>query len=171
MTDTTTIKPEPKLDLSRSQEVLPPADLAALAKQINADHSAIVSAAKSIVTRAISAGEALIAAKAAVPDGTWLRWLKANCIVSERTAQLYMQLAENKLTLEATVRDQSATIADQTLNGAIKMLRATSSNRTAGANLDVKRLATDLLEKVLRLPNPAAAAHHVMERLQEARLI
>jgi hypothetical protein len=158
-------------DIAKSAEVLPPVDLTALAKQINDNHSAIVSAAKSAVTKAIAAGEALIAAKAAVPDGTWLRWLKANCIVSERTAQLYMQLAEHKLQIEAATRDQPATIADQTLNGAIKMLRATSGNRKPGANLDVNRLASDVLEKVLRLPNPTAAAHRLMERLQEARLI
>jgi hypothetical protein len=120
----------------RHGEVLAPVDLPALAKQINSDHAAVISAAKSAVTRAISAGEALLTAKAAVPDGTWLRWLSANCTVSKRTAQLYMQLAENKLVLEAAARDQSATIADQTLNGAIKMLRGKSGRSAGGGSRD-----------------------------------
>jgi hypothetical protein len=123
---------QPQSAVARTGEVLAPVDLPALAKQINTDHAAIVAAAKTAVTRAISAGEALLVAKSAVPDGTWLRWLRANCTVSERTAQLYMQLAEHRLVLEAAARDQSATIADQTLNGAIKMLQG-RGGRGAGA--------------------------------------
>jgi hypothetical protein len=105
-------------------EVLPPIDLRTLAIKINAAHKAVVDGAKSALTNAIAAGEALIAAKAAVADGTWLRWLRDNCTVSERTAQLYMQVAENKRQLEIEATNRSATIADQTLNEAIRSLRA-----------------------------------------------
>jgi hypothetical protein len=111
-------------EIAKSGEVLPPINLPALIKQINDHHTVIVSAAKAVVTRAIAAGEALIQAKAAVPDGTWLSWLKRHCTVSDRTAQLYMRLAEHKLQLETEARERGATIADQTLNGAIKLLSA-----------------------------------------------
>jgi len=77
-------------------EVLPPVDLDALARRINLELNSIVDAAKGVVTKAIAAGEALNQAKAAIADCQWLRWLSTNTSVSERTAQLYMQLAEYK---------------------------------------------------------------------------
>ena len=75
---------------------VPPVDLDALARRINLELNSIVDAAKGVVTKAIAAGEALNQAKAAIADGQWLRWLSTNTSVSERTAQLYMQLAEYK---------------------------------------------------------------------------
>jgi hypothetical protein len=43
---------------------------------------------------AIAAGHALIEAKALVAHGEWLAWVKEHCGFSERTAQIYMRLAE-----------------------------------------------------------------------------
>ena len=104
-------------------EVLSPVNLDALAKQINNDHAAIIREAKSVVMRVIAVGEALIQAKAAVEDGQWLRWLSTTS-VPERTAQLWMQIAEYKRQLEAEANWRPATIADQTLNEVIKSMRA-----------------------------------------------
>jgi hypothetical protein len=114
---------------AKQGEVLPPVNLPDLAKQINDNHAAIVRDAKSILTRAIAAGQALAIAKAAIPDGTWLRWLRENCTVSERTAQLYIQLAEYRRQLQAEADNRSATIADQTLNEAIRSLRARKAGK------------------------------------------
>jgi hypothetical protein len=74
----------------------------------------LLDAAKNAVTRAIVAGEALLSAKAQIEAnryGQWGKWLKANCVVSPRTAQLYMQIAEHKLQIEGVLRDTSATVA------------------------------------------------------------
>src|ERR1700730_11650310 len=109
---------------TKSADVLPPVDLPALARKINDNHRDILSNAKTMVTKAIAAGDALIAAKFAVEDGTWLRWVRENTTVSERTAQLWMQLAEHKRQLEVEARERGATIADQTMNEAIRSLRA-----------------------------------------------
>jgi UDP-N-acetylmuramyl pentapeptide synthase len=108
---------------AKTGEVLPPVNLDALAKQINNDHAAIIREAKSVVMRVIAVGEALIQAKAAVEDGQWLRWLSTTS-VPERTAQLWMQIAEYKRQLEAEANWRPATIADQTLNEVIKSMRA-----------------------------------------------
>jgi len=158
---------------AKQQEVLLPVDLPALAKTINETHTAIVREAKSAVAKAITAGEALIAAKAVVPDGTWLRWLKANCIISDRTAQLYMQLAENKLVLETWLRDGTQQVADQTLNGALKMLRGPPDKPPTTPKDKVTKLTDDLLQTLVNLPANIASqrAHRLMERLQEERLI
>ena len=45
----------------------------------------------------LDAGRALIEAKSLVRHGRWLPWLKEHCHLPERTAQLYMQLAEREL--------------------------------------------------------------------------
>ena len=62
----------------------------------------------------MEAGRLLIQAKDQVGHGGWLRWLKANTSVSERTAQYYMKLARDP--------SKSAIIADLTLDGALKLL-------------------------------------------------
>jgi hypothetical protein len=138
-------------DPTKTGEVLPPVDLPALAKAINDNHTAIVREAKSAVTKAIAAGEALSAAKSAVPDGTWLRWLKANCIISDRTAQMYMQLAENKLVLDTWMRDGAQQVADQTLNGALKMLRGPSNKPPSIPKDRATKLTEDLLQTLVSL--------------------
>jgi len=45
-------------------------------------------------------GGHLILAKQQVAHGEWKRWLKENCFLSQRTAQLYMQLADNQGLIE-----------------------------------------------------------------------
>jgi hypothetical protein len=77
--------------------------LLALAKQIN-EREEIIDAVRSQVEdklrqaapEIVLQGQALIAAKARVPFGEWLTWLKAHCPkVSKRNAQRYMARAEN----------------------------------------------------------------------------
>jgi hypothetical protein len=50
---------------------------------------------RNALPRAIEAGQALIDAKRLLKHGEWLPWLKANCVFSERTARVYMQVARN----------------------------------------------------------------------------
>lgn len=82
-----------------------------LAKLIKAEHTAVTGALENIdkakedadkaktvavrqanvVSRAIKAGELLKEAKAKLPHGEWLSWLKKQCELSQRTAQRYMK--------------------------------------------------------------------------------
>jgi hypothetical protein len=71
------------------------------AKQINDAHQEVLKATKTKLEAAIKAGEVLILAKenvkAARPRTKWADWLKDNCpTISQRTANVYKQLAEKK---------------------------------------------------------------------------
>lgn len=67
--------------------------LTELAEAANESHQRCEQAARTAVEHAIRAGEALAAAKAAVPHGGWSDWLKTNIRFSQRSAQLYMKVA------------------------------------------------------------------------------
>ena len=114
-----------------------------LAKLIKAEHTAVTGALENIdkakedadkaktvavrqanvVSRAIKAGELLKEAKAKLPHGEWLSWLKKQCELSQRTAQRYMKLADDKPKLDKMLLEKSATVADLTLNQALGLLK------------------------------------------------
>ena len=63
---------------------------------------------------AMAAGDLLIEAKAQLKHGQWLPWLAKHCVISERTAQLYVKLAKKRTTIEKEqIRND---VADLTLN-------------------------------------------------------
>ena len=117
-----------------------------LAKLIKAEHTAVTSASANIdkakddaakakhaavrqanvVSRAIKAGELLKEAKAKMDHGQWLPWLKKDCELSQRTAQRYMKLADDKPKLDQKLKEEgkSATVAYLTLNQALKLLKS-----------------------------------------------
>src|SRR5712691_1148287 len=117
--------------LEISSKNLAPVDrsLDELAKLIKAEHTAVTSASQNIdkakedaikakhaavrqanvVSRAIKAGELLKEAKAKISHGEWLPWLKKQCELSQRTAQRYMKLADDKPKIEQRQREKSAT--------------------------------------------------------------
>jgi Protein of unknown function (DUF3102) len=97
-----------------------------LAARIRAEHAATGEALKSSVEHSIAAGELLIEAKAKVPHGQWLPWLRDNCAISERTAQLYMRLAKNRTAIEGQIRNG---VADLSLNEAAALLMLSSDVR------------------------------------------
>jgi hypothetical protein len=99
-----------------------------LAARIRAEHEATADALKTSIGHGIAAGELLVEAKEQVPHGEWLPWLKTNCAISERTAQLYMRLAKNRIAIEEQIRNG---VADLSLNEAAALLMLTS---------DVKKL-------------------------------
>jgi hypothetical protein len=92
-------------------------DLAVLAGRINDEHDEVVKAIVHGADHAIRAGKLLQAAKIAVRHGDWSEWLATNCRVSERSAQLYMQLA----------REFPQGLAGLSLTAAIKMLEPLKS--------------------------------------------
>ena len=95
-----------------------PDDLDALVADINKACADAEHAVRSGVANAIRAGELLIKAQARVPHGQWLLWLKRHIRFSERTAQLYMQLAA----LDEANRQRVADL-NVPLRAALKMLR------------------------------------------------
>jgi Protein of unknown function (DUF3102) len=90
-----------------------------LAALIRAEHAATAESLKQSVQHAMAAGDALIEAKAQVPHGRWLPWLADNCDLSERSAQLYMRIANNRNAIEAKY---ASGIADLNLNQAAALL-------------------------------------------------
>jgi DUF3102 family protein len=61
----------------------------------NRQHLLVKKSGAVMLDHAVRAGEALVAIKAEVGHGEWGTWLEENFVGSERTAQVYMQLAEN----------------------------------------------------------------------------
>jgi hypothetical protein len=102
--------------------------LADLAARIRAEHEATAVALQSSVMHAMAAGDLLIEAKAQLKHGQWLPWLSDHCAMSERTAQLYMRCAKNRITIEKEIKSATA-VADLTLNEAAAILMLSSDVR------------------------------------------
>jgi Protein of unknown function (DUF3102) len=83
-----------------------------LAAEIRCAHADVQEAAKTAAERAIAAGHALIEAKSLLKHGEWLPWLRGHCALAERTAQLYMRIANSGL--------ESAMVAGLGLQAAAK---------------------------------------------------
>jgi len=98
------------------------APLQALAAQINAAHAKAEFTLRAGLAHAKRAGELLVEAKAQLPHGQWLPWLKESCQFSERTAQAYMRVAERWQELEANPQ----ALADLTFEGGLKLLAGPS---------------------------------------------
>jgi hypothetical protein len=94
-----------------------------LAARIRAEHQATSDALKKGAEHAMAAGDLLIEAKSKVPHGRWLPWLEKHCSMSERTAQLYMRTAKNRVLIETQIRNG---VADLSLNEAAALLMLTS---------------------------------------------
>lgn len=115
------------------------AELDLLAGRIKSAHKSITEHARNIIDRAIEAGDALNQAKVKLDHGQWLAWLKTNCELSERNAQIYMQLANAKPKLKSAEAADLNTLADalrfiQISEVAPATTRAVSEgNRTQGA--------------------------------------
>ena len=95
------------------------ADLDELAHRIKEEHSAVARALHRGFIHASAAGELLIRAKAKAGHGKWLSWLRDECEISGRTASLYMQLAQNRESIERQIGNA---VADLTVRRAMKLL-------------------------------------------------
>jgi hypothetical protein len=69
--------------------------LDALASQANENHQLAEATAGSALEYARRSGAALVEAKALVPYGKWMDWLKDNFTATSRTAHRYMTLADS----------------------------------------------------------------------------
>jgi Protein of unknown function (DUF3102) len=102
-------------------------DLDTLAAEVRTAHAAVDHAARNVVEHAIAAGIALLKAKAAVPHGGWLTWLKSKCDLSERHAERYMLLARNRSALEAN----PTRVSDLSLRGVLQLIGPPKSKTSA----------------------------------------
>lgn len=99
-------------------EVLPAAPpLDALAETARVEHLLVLQAGASMVDHAITAGEALLAAKMQVPKGAWGNWLRENFEPSDWTAKTYMRLAQHKDEVRANLEAPTLTEAITHLRG------------------------------------------------------
>jgi predicted RNase H-like nuclease (RuvC/YqgF family) len=69
---------------------------------------------------AVKAGAALLAARERIPRGGWERWVRENCDLSLRTAQIYTQLARGRPLIEAEAQSS----APRSLSAALAALAA-----------------------------------------------
>jgi Protein of unknown function (DUF3102) len=105
-------------------EVIPPGTLSLpeLVTRLNNEHRQVKECVIKGAQHAVKAGELLWQAKRKAGHGQWLEWIAENCEFSERTAQLYMKLADD---LPQMANPQC--IADLSLSGAIKMIEGLKS--------------------------------------------
>jgi|SRR6516165_3574606 hypothetical protein len=107
------------INVAESGEVIPPGRLSLpeLVARVNDEHKQVKECVIKGAQHAVKAGELLWEAKRKAGHGRWLEWIAENCEFSDRTAQLYMKLAN---ALPQVANPQS--IADLSLTGAIKMI-------------------------------------------------
>jgi hypothetical protein len=104
-----------EVDDTMSTDVAASNSLADLAASIRAEHQGARAAIKRGIEHAMAAGDLLIEAKAQVPHGQWLLWLREHCDVPERTASHYMRLARRRAEIgkvaDLTVQEAVAAVA------------------------------------------------------------
>jgi Protein of unknown function (DUF3102) len=146
------------LDFSRSNS------LTDLVARINAEHEAAGSALKRSLQHAMAAGDLLREAKAQLSHGQWLPWLKMHCNIPERTARLYMRLAQN--------RREIGNVADLTVRGAVALLAsppdsfATKAAESEIETLDLAAAELASAEKAKRM-NAYREASAALEQIIE----
>jgi hypothetical protein len=131
-----------------------------LAKQIRAEHAAVVQAANRVLAHVLAAGRALITAQETVPKGQWEKWLRRNCEVSDRHARRYMALTRAYAEQSASGHTVSGDLVDLSLRGLMRQLTPASQNKQpAGRPRPTKpkkkpnrTTALDLLELWTQLP-------------------
>lgn len=152
--------------------------LADLGKKIKTEHEALTSSIQNIVHRAIAIGEDLNKAKALVGHGSFLKWVKLNCAMSNKTAERYMQLASNKDKLIAKLRERAAEAGDKfemisnlSLARAERLISGNAGNAKDSNPSDAYDKAEGkLIEKLEELAAEVAeaAANETISRLQSA---
>lgn len=132
-------------------------DLAALAGKIKSLAATVRGAGESVIRKAIETGVALIDAKTKVRHGEWLPWIKEDCELSERTVQDYILVAAYRHKIEQWMK--SATAADLTLRGALRVAKGRSSNAVGGPETTIARAQQTLIKNLqAMLPDHAVAA-------------
>jgi hypothetical protein len=94
-------------------------DLHALAVTVRVEIAAMHENYCNALQRALSAGDALIAAQDALSERRqWINWLRTCCSLKERTAFLYMRLARRREVIEA----EQQHVGDLSLRAALRLI-------------------------------------------------
>jgi hypothetical protein len=143
--------------------------LADLATRIKSLHAEVLDAGKNVVRKAIEAGVALIDAKRQAGHGNWLRWLKDNYELSERTAEVYVECARNRQKLEAII----AGAANMTLAQALREIKPKFDKGNDGAMGKYEKARAALIKRLAELPpeDVEDAAQRTITELQEAMAV
>ena len=113
-----------------------PDNLKDLGASVRAGLAAMAHAAKTVFAHVFEVGEALTEAKKLAGHGNWMRWLEAECGLSTRTAEVYMQLAAHRATIETHISQRAANLS---LRGALRLIETGCSHRKprrASSSLD-----------------------------------
>jgi hypothetical protein len=150
----------------------PNADLPELASKIREHHKLIEDAGRNLLLNAFTAGRALLEAKRhpQVPHGKWLPWLKENCGLSERTANRYMKLANNRSKIEEKLKSKSATMADLALTQAERLADDADDKDQLGPLGKYDKASVALIKKLGELlpEDVEVAARRTIAELQAA---
>jgi len=95
-----------------------------LALRIREAQQAVQTAGATALRHALEAGDALIEAQSRVTTN-WKKWLRDNCFLSVRTAQLYQQLARHREEIEAAI----AQAGELSLRAACRLITPPRSNK------------------------------------------
>jgi hypothetical protein len=93
-------------------------DLETLAHVIRTADQGAAHAVANMVEHALTAGDALIQAKAKVGHGNWLKYLRDECEIGADSAERYMKLARGREVLEAN----SARMRNLSITQALKLI-------------------------------------------------
>jgi hypothetical protein len=99
-----------------------------LAHRIREAQQAVQTAGATVLRHALEAGDDLIEAQSRVSTN-WKKWLRDNCFLSVRTAQLYQQLARHREEIEAAI----AQAGELSLRAACRLITPPRSNETKSA--------------------------------------
>jgi Protein of unknown function (DUF3102) len=146
------------------ESVNPHDDLDTLAAKIRNAFQEMTKVMRTAVRIGLDAGDALNAAKQQVPDGEWGRWLKNNCYLSQRTVQVYMQLANHRDEVETKL----AEIPDLSLRVARKLI-AKPAPQKSGENPDEDPAPATPKTKNSISPRELEAAQAHIAELEAAR--
>lgn len=123
------------------------APAAGIATRINELHAAHLRAARKMGEYAIECGRLLIEARASIPQGSWLEWLKANCPdIRKSQAYNYMKVARENpnfqrggnFSIRGLMKTMSEDDADESRHGVAKRGR---TQRTLWGRLTIFEVA------------------------------
>lgn len=106
--------------------------LADLGARINEAHHLAIQHAGKAIEHAIACGQMLLEAKAKLPHGQWLPWLRQNVCFGERSAQGYMRVAQR---LPRQIRNG---VADMSVRGVLKELAVPRRQWRDAADADLE---------------------------------
>jgi len=98
-----------------------------IVEEVNQRHEVLLSGTVKSFDTCREIGEALIDVKDnRLEHGTFLLWVKENCVFDHRQGQRYMKVFDNWDVIQLAVERSSEGLDDLTLNGAIKLLSSPS---------------------------------------------